>query len=168
MTAVSGLTIDIGFPAAERAGIAALLREYETSLGISLGFQGFEAEVATLPGDYAPPRGAFATARLDGRIVGMIALRPLEGSAAVCEMKRLYVSPAARGSGAGRSLALAIIAEAERLGYRRMVLDTLPAMREAQALYRKLGFREVDAYYANPVAGTLYMERVLRPDADPS
>jgi ribosomal protein S18 acetylase RimI-like enzyme len=152
-----------GFVEGERRAIAALLREYEGGLGVSLCFQGFEAEVAGLPGAYVPPRGAMLLARdaVDGDLAGLVALRPVPQSPATCEMKRLYVRPAARGSGLGRALALAAMDEARRLGYRRMCLDTLPSMREAQALYRSLGFRPAGASRTEPIV--LLFERELAP-----
>jgi len=139
--------------------IRALFREYEAELGIDLSFQGFEQEVATLPGDYATPRGALLVAEVDGAIAGCVALRPLD--AEVCEMKRMYARPAFRGRGVGRALAAAIIAEARRIGYARMRLDTLPVMTEAQALYQRLGFADIPPYRGYPVRGTRYMELAL-------
>lgn len=152
-----------GFNAADRAAIVALLREYEAGLGVSLCFQDFEAEIARLPGDYAPPKGNMLLARDagDGTLVGCVALRPVAGAPGPCEMKRLYVRPVARGSGLGRQLASAALAEARSLGYRRICLDTLPAMREAQTLYRSLGFRQVGVSASEP--RVLLFERDLEP-----
>ena len=136
-------SIEIGFQERDRDEIVAMLREYEAGLGISLFFQEFEAEIAALPGAYAPPSGEIMVARgQTGLPVGCVALRPVPGEPGSCEMKRLYVRPAARGTGLGRQLALAVMREARRLGYRRMVLDTLPWLREAQTLYHSLGFRQ--------------------------
>ncbi len=141
-----------------------LFGEYAQALGIDLEFQGFASELKGIREMYGPPRGCLLLARLGGRVVGCVALRPREGR--VCEMKRLYVRPAARGSRAGRLLALALIARAQSLGYERMVLDTLPSMRTAQALYATLGFRETAPYYDSPIEGTTYMELDLRAEAE--
>jgi putative acetyltransferase len=129
-----------------------LFAEYAGSLAFDLGFQGFDDELATLPGAYAPPRGALLLARG----AGCVAVRPLENG--VCELKRLYVRPAARGRGLGRTLTLAAIDAARRLGYDRMRLDTVPGMERAQALYEELGFVEIDPYRPNPVDGARFLE----------
>ena len=148
------------FQAATPAHLAqarALFLEYGESLGFSLCFQSFDQELAGLPGDYAPPAGRLLLAEFDGRPAGCVALHQLE--AGVCEMKRLYVRPEFRGHGIGRKLALAVIEEARALGYRAMRLDTIAdSMREAVAMYRTLGFREIAPYRPNPIASATYME----------
>jgi ribosomal protein S18 acetylase RimI-like enzyme len=140
----------------EIAAVRALFLEYARLLGVSLSFQGFDHELATLPGCYASPRGRLLIARQGADIVGCVGLRPLDAER--CEMKRLYLRPACRGHGAGRQLAESIIGAARQIGYRRMVLDTLAQMPAARALYASLGFREIPAYYDNPVPGVLYAE----------
>lgn len=144
---------------AELRTVRALLREYEAELGVDLCFQGFAQELASLPGDYAPPRGALLVAEADGAIAGCVALRPLDGDA--CEMKRLYTRPAFRGRGVGRALAASVVAEARRIGYARMRLDTLPEMSEAQAMYERMGFTDIPPCRENPVPGARYMELTL-------
>ena len=140
---------------------ATLFRSYAASLPINLGYQDFETELAALPGRYAPPKGALFLARgRAGEALGCVALRPFEGNV-ICEMKRLYVTPNGRGTGIGKALAELIIAEAARLGYREMRLDTLPSMQAAVALYTGLGFRPLPAYYATPIADTLFFSKIL-------
>ena len=124
-------------------------------------------ELAGLPGKYAPPPGALLIARgTDGEPLGCVALRPLD-DAGRCEMKRLYVSPQARGLRLGKALVDAVVTEAARIGYREMRLDTLPTMGEAIALYRKAGFQPIDPYYETPVASTIFMGRRLNRDDSP-
>jgi putative acetyltransferase len=142
------------------AQIRELFLEYEKSLGFSLCFQSFDKELAGLPGDYAPPDGRLFLAESDSQPVGCIALHKIDPN--ICEMKRLYLRPKVRGKGLGRVLAERIIQEARTIGYRRMRLDTVePVMRDAVAMYRKLGFREITPYRDNPIPGALYMELLL-------
>ena len=145
--------IQHGFEDTDGAAIVTLLREYEAALGVSLCFQDFDAEIASLPGAYAPPGGQMLLARdpSSHALVGCVALRPADGQPGTCEMKRLYVRPQARGTGLGRHLTLAAMDEARRLGYRRMFLDTLPKLKEARTLYQTLGFREIGMAGTDPV-----------------
>jgi ribosomal protein S18 acetylase RimI-like enzyme len=139
----------------------ALFRAYANSLDIDLGYQDFEGEMASMPGKYAPPGGELLLARnRDGEAIGCVGLRPITPNGC-CEMKRLYVTPQGRGSGLGEKLVADIVRIAEERGYREMRLDTLPTMASAIALYRKFGFTPMDAYYDTPIAGTLFMRRVL-------
>ena len=140
-----------------------MIEEYAAWLEFKLCFQGYEEEIQSLPGKYAPPLGRLLLALGDGRPAGVIALRPLEAPG-VCEMKRLYVRPEFRGHQIGRALAERIIAEAAEIGYSRMRLDTISGkMDSAIAMYRALGFAETDPYYKTPVGHTLFMELALKP-----
>ena len=137
-----------------------LFEEYASWLEINLCFQNFDKELASLPGDYALPRGRLFLAIEDDQLAGCVALRPLPDRA--CEMKRLYVRPTFRGRGLGRKLVATILEAAREIGYERMLLDTLPGkMDQALAMYRRLGFKEIEAYYDNPVEGATFMELSL-------
>jgi GNAT superfamily N-acetyltransferase len=145
------------------SSVIALFREYAASLDVDLSYQNFDAEMAAMPGKYAAPAGALLLARdYAGQPVGCAALRPLECHGC-CEMKRLYVAPNGRGGGLGKGLVQALVAEAQRIGYREMRLDTLPTMISAMALYRDLGFEPMEPYYDSPVVGTVFMRRLLPP-----
>jgi len=132
-----------------------LFREYQRSLGVDLCFQSFEQELAGLPGDYAPPRGRLYLAVEEDGLAGCVALRPIDHNR--CEMKRLFVRPNYQGRGIGRALADAIIRDAREVGYQELLLDTLPSMTTAIAMYRRMGFHEIAPYRHNPVPGALYM-----------
>lgn len=139
------------------AVVRTLFREYARELNVSLCFQGFEEELAGLPGKYAPPDGALLLARVGGAVAGVVGLRVLGDG--VCEMKRLYVRPEFRGTGAGRLLAERIVAIGRDGGFRVMRLDTLDKLATARAMYERMGFRQIDAYYHNPLDGVLYYEK---------
>jgi putative acetyltransferase len=140
-----------------------LFREYAQSLGVDLCFQNFEQELAGLPGDYAPPRGALLLAVVDGQHAGCCALRPLDSAdyPNAAEMKRLYVRKHFRGSGLGRELAEAALDAAREAGYSCVLLDTLDEMETARGLYQDLGFREIPPYYHNPIPGAHYLKADL-------
>jgi len=129
-------------------------------VGVDLSFQDFDRELAELPGDYVMPAGVLLVARVDGRVAGCVAAHQWRGGA--CEMKRLFVRDGFRGSGCGRALVESIIAWARKTGYQRILLDTLPAMDQAQHLYLRLGFQEVAPYRHNPVPGARFLELVLQ------
>jgi ribosomal protein S18 acetylase RimI-like enzyme len=146
--------------------VAALVREYSESLGFSLDYQGFEAELADLGAKYGPPGGALLLARVEGEPAGTVALRQLEPG--IGEMKRLYVRPGFRrertdsGNSIGRELTFRIVEAARACGHQRLRLDTIgPQMEPAMRLYRTMGFNEIAPYYTSPVPGTVYMELVL-------
>ena len=158
--------------ATELEEVRELFREYASSLEISLCFQNFEEELATLPGKYAAPRGRLILAleqdsepgaaqrgSSSGQAAGCVGLRPLEPG--VCEMKRLFVRPTWRGMGLGRLLAEKIISAAAEIGYRRVRLDTLDSLKPAIELYRSLGFRRIAPYYENPNDRVVFMELLL-------
>ena len=146
----------------DRAKVEALFREYVASLGVDIGFQNVDDELATLPGKYARPGGVTYIAFAATEAAGAVAYRMLEPG--VCEMKRLYVRPAFRGLAVGRALAEELIADARARGYRTMLLDTLATMQSAQRLYRNLGFRPIPPYYANPLPDVTYMALDLSAD----
>jgi len=161
---VSSVLKDLVFAQAESPAQLAQARElfleYAQSLGFSLCFQNFDQELATLPGDYSPPDGRLLLAEHEGQLVGCVALHQLEPG--ICEMKRLYLRPTMRGRGLGRVLADRIVAEARHIGYQRMRLDTVePVMKDAVAMYRTLGFKEIAPYCTNPMSGVIYMELQL-------
>lgn len=140
--------------------VRGLFLEYAQSLGFSLCFQSFDEELKNLPGDYAPPSGRLLLLRHHSRAAGCVALHRLQEK--ICEMKRLYVRPDARGHGYGRVLVERVISAARRIGYERMRLDTVPSsMKDAVELYQRMGFKEIPAYRLNPIEGALYMELEL-------
>ena len=140
-----------------------IFREYAASLAIDLAFQDFEHELATLPGEYAPPRGTLLMATVDGELAGCCALRPMDtvDYPNASEMKRLYVRPAYRGLGLGRQVAEAILDAARMAGYDYVLLDTLDDMEAARGLYESLGFVEVPPFYFNPIPGAHYLKADL-------
>jgi GNAT superfamily N-acetyltransferase len=140
-----------------------LFREYAASLDVDLCFQNFEAELAALPGDYAPPAGCLTLAFVDGALAGCGALRPMPDAdyANACEMKRLFVRPAFRRFGLGRVLVQALLDEAQRTGYSEVLLDTLDDMEAARGLYASFGFEEIPPYYYNPIPGAHYLKATL-------
>jgi len=161
MTEAPSFTIAAVADVAGLSDVIALFRAYAESLPVDLAYQGFEAEMAAMPGKYAPPSGVLLIARnAAGRAVGCAALRPIE-PAGTCEMKRLYVTAEGRGQKLGKRLVERLFDEARRIGYREMRLDTLPTMLDALALYRRFGFEPMEAYYDTPVAGTVFMRKVL-------
>ena len=154
---------------ADIPAIREMLREYVDWIGLDLAFQEIDAELAGLPGEYAPPGGALFVATDGKQLVAMIGLRPLHErarpaearSAKAGEMKRLFVRPVARGQGLAKQLIVRVVDEARRLGYTEIRLDTLPMMGDAQALYAAMGFADIAAYYDTPIAGTRFMAKRL-------
>ncbi len=160
VASVPGLSILQAQSPAQIAQARELFLEYAQSLGFSLCFQNFDQELAGLPGDYAPPDGRLLLAEFESALAGCVALHSIERD--ICEMKRLYLRPRFRGRGWGRGLAEIVIGEARKIRYQSMRLDTVePVMKDAVAMYRTLGFREIAPYRPNPMEGTLYMELTL-------
>ena len=153
------IRLDSAVSAPDIDEIRVLFREYADSLGVNLEYQGFEEELRDLPGSYAPPAGTLLLARRNDEILGCVGVRALDPATA--EMKRLYVRPAGRGTGLGRTLAEAAIRFATCSGYERMRLDTLPQMQRAQELYHELGFVPIEAYRYSAVPGTVFLELML-------
>jgi GNAT superfamily N-acetyltransferase len=145
------------------ASTRSIFREYAASLEVDLNFQGFEAELATLPGEYAAPTGQLLLAMVDDDVAGCGAFRPLADVdyPNACEMKRLYVRPAYRRFGLGRLMAQRLLDDARRAGYSYMLLDTLDDMESARELYATLGFEDVPPYYYNPIPGAHYLRAKL-------
>ena len=156
------VTIRLAQPKSEEGWRQArqLIEEYAASLNLDLSFQNFAHELEQLTSEYAPPTGAFLLAEEKGLHIGCVGLRQF--SDRIGEIKRLYVIPAARGRGVGRLLAKGIVAAAKQLGYTRLLLDTLPSMKEARSLYVSLCFKPTAAYRFNPVPGTAFLELDLR------
>ena len=159
---MSGPVLDIvqAHRGAALAEAARLIRAYAESLEFGLEFQDFDREVAGLPGEFAPPGGRLLLARHGDHTAGCVALRPFDPPS-ICEMKRLFVVDGCRGLGVGRALAVAVIEAASEAGYSRMCLDTTARMIAANALYRELGFRPIDAYRHNPLPDARYWELEL-------
>ena len=159
-TKIAGVRILLTTSPSEIALARELFLEYAQSLGFSLCFQNFDKELASLPGEYGPLSRLLLLAEYDGQPAGCVALRALQAN--ICEMKRLYVRPAFRGKGLGRALAEAVVNQACAMGYSFIRLDTVePVMKDAVALYRRMGFQEIAPYCANPMPGALYMELKL-------
>ena len=158
----AAFTIGPAHAAMDLDDVRSLFREYGRVPGVDVCVQGFDAEIAALPGVYAEPRGTLLLARTGAAAVGCVAIKPVgEG---VAEMKRLFVRPDGRGKKIGEALTAAAIEAARRRGYARLRLDTLPTMTEARAIYSRLGFREVEPWAQLPIAGAAYLEVRLKPD----
>ncbi|MDA1091331.1 MAG: GNAT family N-acetyltransferase [Proteobacteria bacterium] len=150
---------------ADMAAVRELFTEYQAAIDVGLCFQGFEEELSSLPGLYAPPRGCLFLAADADKIAGVVGVRPLDDTREKKnrgEVKRLYVRSPWRGAGLGRRLAVRAVAAAREAGFKTLCLDTLGFMNEARALYASLGFFEIPAYYDNPVDEVIYMELALR------
>lgn len=161
MTGTSRFTVAPVVQASDINSVRTLFRAYVDWLEIDLSYQGFEEELAGLPGNYAPPGGALLAAKTeDGRVLGCVGLRPF-GSSGSCEMKRLYVAPDGRGLGIGAALVAEILNLAQAGGYSEMLLDTLPHMSGAIRLYKAAGFTEIPAYYETPVSETIFFRKAL-------
>jgi len=150
------LRVDSAISMHELEQVRDLFIEYANSLRFDLSFQNFKKELDELPGEYAPPGGRLLLGFHDSNPAGCVALRRI--SKEICEMKRLFVRPQCRGLGLGKALATKMIEDAREIGYRRMRLDTVPAMQTAIALYASLGFREIEPYRCNPIEGAKFME----------
>jgi GNAT superfamily N-acetyltransferase len=163
MGMVHGFTFTLAsaLTSADLDAIRVLFRAYAASLPVDLGYQGFEDELAGLPGAYAPPEGLLLLARApDGTPLGCGAFRAMKVGEG-CEMKRVYIAPEARGLGLGVAMVEALMAQARQAGYLTIALDTLPSMSEAHRLYAKLGFTPIAPYYDTPVDGTVFLGRAL-------
>jgi GNAT superfamily N-acetyltransferase len=157
----SAFTLAPALAPADLDAVRALFRAYAASLPVDLGYQGFEDELAGLPGDYASPEGLLLLARApDGSPLGCGAFRAMKAGEG-CEMKRVYIAPSARGLGLGIAMVEALMAQARLAGYRTIALDTLPSMIEAHRLYAKLGFTPIAPYYDTPIDGTVFLGRAL-------
>ena len=164
LAAVDKPAVDLLIPAPEEmACVRQIFQEYADSLNIDLEFQGFESEIADLPGDYAAPRGQILLAYVDGALAGCCALRPLDDCdyPNAAEMKRLFVRKPFRGFGLGRHLVEGILDTARQAGYDHVLLDTLDDMEAARALYVDLGFESIEPYYHNPLPGAHYLKADL-------
>lgn len=159
MSSNEGIRIDQASALRDIESVKSLFREYESLIGFPLDFQGFKAELATLPGSYAPPLGRLLLARFRENPSGCVALRPF--SQGICEMKRLFVRHDYRCTGLGRKLCRLIISEARYVGYSAMRLDTIESMVLAVKLYESLGFKEIPAYRKNPIRGARFFELQL-------
>ena len=151
-----GITVTRADSTLDMEHVRTLFVEYQQWLNVDLCFQGFDEELLSLPGAYAPPRGRLLLAREGGAVAGAVGMWPL--GADVCEMKRLYVRSSYLGRGLGRRLAVAIVDEARAAGYARMCLDSLERLAAARTLYESLGFARIAAYYDNPLDGALFMQ----------